>query len=458
MKKLTGNNFWEFVENFKKLQFAKPELLTERAEKRISNLLVHAYNNIPFYQESFKSHGVTPHDFHNIEDLQQFPILTKTDIRNNYLNLLKARNISEDRFVLTRTSGSTGMPTQFFVDKSAFHIKQASRFLFDYWAGIRPASRRVWLSNPRIADNLSNSKTTSVSLMSTIKKMGGRIITGAEDIYHIPSFNIDYTNVVEIIKDIIEFNPDYIHTYASIIAKLSKKMKKLNMPPPPNLKTIIITADTITPTELDIVKEVYNCNIVNRYGCWECGDALAQSCSEDFFTLHVNSELVFIEVVGADGKKVKPGERGKILITDYYNYAMPFIRYEIGDYAILGKSCNLGISFPVLDRIEGRSIEFILTPSGKSISPIELGGYFFKLKDYHLYIKEYQAIQYALEYIDFLIIPDKNYNVTIEKRLYYDLNSFIGEDVKVNIKIVLNIEPEKSGKRLIIKSMLNKKP
>jgi phenylacetate-CoA ligase len=456
LKPLTGNNYWQSVKDFQKLQFTSSEILKERAEKRIAKLLVHAYNNVPFYTESFRKKGLTPQDFRQIDDLQKFPILNKTDIRVNYLNKLKAKNIPEERFILMSTSGSTGVPTEFFIDKNCLSFRQAARTFFNYWAGIRPAGRRVWLCGPRPGANLPNNQLKSASLFSSIKRIGRRVISGPEETYHISSFDIRNENIKEILNSIIKYNPDFIDSYASVIVKLSGKLKEFSLKAPSNLKVIVLSSETVTSDEIDVVKEAFNCNTVNRYGCVEFGGAIAQNCPENHGKFHINTELVYVEIVGEDGKKTEPGKRGKILITDYNNFAMPFIRYDIGDYAILGEVCGCNRGFPVIDKIEGRSIEFINTPSGKSISSNELGLFLFRLRDYTNYIREYQVIQNKTDSIQLCIVPENSYNISIEKRLIDDLEDFIGKDVRISINTVPEIELEPSGKRLIIKSKVLK--
>ena len=456
LKPLTGNNYWQSVKDFQKLQFTSSEILKERAEKRIAKLLVHAYNNVPFYTESFRKKGLTPQGFRQIDDLQRFPLLNKNDIRENYSNKLKAKNIPEDRFILMSTSGSTGMPTQFFIDKNCLPFRQAARAFFNYWAGIRPAGRRVWLCGPRPGANLPNNQLKSASLLSSIKRIGRRIITGPEETYHISSFEIRKDNIKEILDSIIIFNPNYIESYASVIVKLARKIEKFQSEQLTNLKTIISTSETLNPQEKEMIEDRFKCKVINRYGSVEFSGSVAQSCPFKNKGFHVNTELVYLEVVDKEGKQVANGDRGRIVITDLHNYAMPIIRYDIGDYAVSGKQCSCGISFPILNEIEGRSTEFFSTPSGKNLSSTELGHFLFRLKGYMNYIREYQVIQNKTDSIQLCIVPENSYNISIEKRLIDDLEDFIGKDVRISINTVPEIELEPSGKRLIIKSKVLK--
>jgi len=457
VKALTGNHFWKFVKELEELQFADSEVLLKRSEERVRKILKHAYENVPFYKKNFDKYGVTPEDFHSIDDLQKFPIVTKTDLKQNFPDEVKAKNISDERFHLDSTSGSTGVPFQFFIDRNASSVKQAARTFFNYWAGIPPASRRIWICSPR-PHNISSTKfANSPSVLSLIKRKVGKILLGSVRTHHISSFEITQRNMKEILEFIVCFNPDYIESYASVIVKLVKGLQEYHLQPPSNLKTIISTSETLIPVEKQLIESAFKCKVVNRYGSREFTGSVAQSCPENNEAFHINTELVFLEVVGENGRQVAPGENGKIVITDLHNYAMPFIRYDMGDYAIWGGQCSCGRGFPVLTEIKGRSTESLLTPSGKTISPTELGHFLFVLRHYINYIREYQAVQHKINEVQFLVVPEDNFNSSTEKRLQTDLKTFFGKDVNIDINIVPEIKLEVSGKRLIIKSNISQR-
>ena len=99
---------------------------------------------------------------------------------------------------------------------------------------------------------------------------------------------------------------------------------------------------------------------------------MAQSCPDHAALLHVNSERVVLRVVGGDGRDVRPGERGRVVVTALANDVMPFINYDLGDWAVRGGPCPCGRGFPTLAAIEGRSGEIIETPDGRAITPAML--------------------------------------------------------------------------------------
>jgi phenylacetate-CoA ligase len=279
-----------------------------------------------------------------------------------------------------------------------------------------------------------------------------KVLLTNEHTSHISVFDIEENNMLNILKNLNKANPDYIESYSSAIVELANGLKKLNLNAPSNLKTIISTSDTLLSSQKKLIEEQFKCNVVNRYGSREFTGSVAQVCPDNDDLFHVNTEFVFLEVVNEEGKQVAPGERGKILITDYNNYVMPFIRYDMGDIAIIGEECSCGRGFITLKNIEGRSTEQIKLIGGKNISPGLLGHFIFIINDYTKYIKEYQAIQHKKNKIEFIVVPEEIFDENIELKLKNTLNYLFGNDVTILITQTDRIQREASGKRLIIKS------
>jgi phenylacetate-CoA ligase len=119
------------------------------------------------------------------------------------------------------------------------------------------------------------------------------------------------------------------------------------------------------------LQDVFSCRVVDYYNCDEVGN-IAWQCPHDAAVLHVNTDGCIVEVV-ADGERCPPGVPGRVVLTNLYNWTMPFIRYEIGDRAALlpeaRKPCRCGHRGPSLTPIEGREGDYLWTTNGRRISP-----------------------------------------------------------------------------------------
>jgi phenylacetate-CoA ligase len=103
-----------------------------------------------------------------------------------------------------------------------------------------------------------------------------------------------------------------------------------------------------------IVPDVFGAPLLDRYGCTEIGQVSAQCPVSTRH--HVSMENVYLEVLDDNDNPVEPGGLGRVVVTGLYNYSMPFIRYDLGDYVILSaEPCACGRKLTAIDRIVGRT-------------------------------------------------------------------------------------------------------
>ncbi len=103
---------------------------------------------------------------------------------------------------------------------------------------------------------------------------------------------------------------------------------------------------------------------------------------------------------------------GKILATGFSNYAMPFIRYDVGDSATwTTEKCSCGRHSEVIASIDGRNEDVIVTPEG---ARMQMHSYFYKDMNE---IQECQVVQYKLGEMVFRIVPRDNYTSEVELNL-----------------------------------------
>jgi phenylacetate-CoA ligase len=139
-----------------------------------------------------------------------------------------------------------------------------------------------------------------------------------------------------------------IVTPPSNLAALAEQARSDNIQLP-SLKYLKTMGEVVSPEIRDICREVWGLKVVDIYSCREL-NILGLQCPEtDHY--HVQSERIILEVLDKDGRPCGLGETGRVVLTDLHNYAMPFIRYEIGDFAEVGGDCICGRSLPVLTRV-----------------------------------------------------------------------------------------------------------
>jgi phenylacetate-CoA ligase len=160
-----------------------------------------------------------------------------------------------------------------------------------------------------------------------------------------------------------------------------------------------------------------------------------------------------------DGEQVTPGERGEIVVTGLTNYAMPLIRYELGDVGVpTDESCSCGRSWPLIKSVEGKKHDIFTLGSGRKLYPGFLN---FSLKEMlkkNVYcISEYQFVQEKRNKIIFKFVKGRDFDSKVIKNIKEDFDSSfrnINEDVIVEVQTVEEIPVERSGKKRFIVSEL----
>jgi phenylacetate-CoA ligase len=441
-----GLRFVDALNEMRRVQWSSTEDLQARSEARLGSLLKHAAENVPFYQELH----VKPDEFHT------FPILAKADYRQHELEKFWAVNVDPALRIDRKTSGSTGQPFQFSLDRRALPIIFASHLFYDSWHGLEPFDPYVRIVSPvPSAAKLPSTAPAGVRLKASITSRMQQLYEKytQEKIF---VWEIDSQRVADVWRRLEKFRPKFVMGYTSSLATLADALLQNNLRLSRPVRGVITIAETLTPNRKRLIEEYFRAPIINRYGLREFGSWSAQSCPESPDQFHINTELVVCEILRPDGTPCAPGERGCVVLTDLHNFARPFIRYDTGDLAVAGAGkCACGRGFPLLGAIEGRSLECLRTPSGAEIGPTVLGHFLFVYHGYVDAVRHYQLVQESADRVRFLIVPGRDWDEETRSRLQADLSSLLGNEMELEIQTVAEIRAEKSGKRPIIKLFNN---
>ena len=140
---------------------------------------------------------------------------------------------------------------------------------------------------------------------------------------------------------------------------------------------------------------------------------IADQCPEHEH-YHVQAETVLVEVVDASGRPCTPGEVGRVLVTPLFNYAMPLLRYELGDYAEVGPRCACRRGLPVLTRILGRERNALLVaPTGERYWPTFGSRQFAEIAP----VIQHQFAQKDVDWIEARLVTERRLTPEEEARL-----------------------------------------
>jgi phenylacetate-CoA ligase len=161
-------------------------------------------------------------------------------------------------------------------------------------------------------------------------------------------------------------DPHYLLTYPTNLLAILKRCEESGLRLL-RLRGVTTLGEVVDPEVREACVRVCGFPLSDGYSAQELG-GIALQCP-DHVHYHVQSESVLVEVLDDDGNPCRPGEVGRIVVTDLHNFAMPLIRYEVGDYAEVGRPCPCGRGLPVLARIMGRTRNMLMLPGGTQVWP-----------------------------------------------------------------------------------------
>jgi len=419
-----GSPYLEYLEVLERSQYFSQEELRHRQWLRLKKLFAHAYENCPFYRRFYQGSGIGVGDLRSWEDFRRLPILAKKDIRTNADDMV-ARNIPKSRLIPRKTSGSTGISLFFYVDEIATEWRRACTVRHDRWAGwdIGDPVAAIW-GNPPTKEGFRarfrNRLLHRVRYLDTLHMDDGDLDAFARDLIARPATLL------------------FGHAHSLYLFALFVRSRGFKGIVP---KGIISTAMVLMETERAVIESVLQAKVFNRYGCEELS-LIASEC-EFHGGLHVNLDMLVVEVL-KDGRPANPGEVGDVVVTDLYNYGMPFIRYRVGDVAVPSdRKCPCGRGFPLLERVEGRTADYVVTPNGSLISGISLTENLATLVPG---LEQMQIVQEATDFLRLRIVPGEQFGDESFRAIETLIRKRFGPTMRHECELVEAIACEPSGK------------
>jgi|SRR5690625_539107 len=390
--------------NLKELRdnFGKGKDLQERGFEKLSK---HATQHTLYYKE-----------YEGSKSLKDFPVITKQIIKENYDSFLSDKYNKEDLFKMT-TSGSYGTPFTFYLNKEKKSKQHAEILFFGEWSNYFIGTKHAYLM--------------------TKSKSKVKLFVQNEIIMAPYTLDLDWLKKQ---RNILRQNkPKVLIGYTSAIVTLANFILSKNESF--KLDGVITVSEVLSEDSREIIRRAFKVTPLSRYATQEFG-VLANECKENN-KHHLNDVNYIIEILKVDEDvNAAPGEVGRVVVTDLFSHAMPLIRYDTGDLAVLGKGeCGCGIKSPYLELLSGRVIEEIYDVNGNTVSGFAINGTMQDIEN----VLQYQFSQEnEKEYLlKMIILDDFNQEDKIQDRF----KKFLGDEAKMKIEYVEEIPPKKSGKR-----------
>ena len=330
------------------------EKLRSLQTERMAKILRRAYENVPFYKESFESMGVTPDSFQTLEDIAKFPFTIKTNLRDTYPFGLFASPLSEV-VRLHASSGTTGKPIVVAYTKEDL----------DVWQNAMVRSL--------IACGCSKHDLIQVAYGYGLFTGGLGAHSGAEGLGAtvIPASGGNTERQIMLLKDFgvtgIACTPSYFVHMIEEAGKMGIDMRSLP------LRVGVFGAEPWTPEMRKFIEDSAGIKAYDIYGLSEItgpGVAVECECQEG---MHVFEDLFYPEIVDPDTLQPVPdGVEGELVITTLCKMAMPMIRYRTRDLtSIMTEKCSCGRTIRRISKISHRSDDMFII-RGVNVFPSQI--------------------------------------------------------------------------------------
>jgi phenylacetate-CoA ligase len=245
------------------------------------------------------------------------------------------------------------------------------------------------------------------------------------------------------VSKIEEFNPKHLQAYPSAVTILADFLLEYNDVGRTTFKVILLGSENIYKWQKEKLQQAFpSARLFGWYGHAE-QVVLAPWCEyADYY--HIWPFYGFTEILDESGKEVKPSEIGEIVGTSFWNYATPFIRYRTMDRARKGPvGCEVcGRQFPLLENIEGRLQEIVITETGRYISMTALNMH----SDVFENVRQFQFYQDTPGEVTFRVLRKDSYAEEDTFKIRRELGEKLGSDMQLEIEFVDEIQRTRRGK------------
>ncbi|MDD5596030.1 MAG: hypothetical protein PHY94_07315 [Candidatus Omnitrophica bacterium] len=399
-----------------KSQWFSPQQLEAYQLGKLRALVTHAYEEVPYYKDLFQRHGLRPENINTLEDLKKLPLLTK-DILSACFSQLSARNLRKYKPVLYRTSGISGEPAKFYLDKSL----RVFEFNY-YWRHWSWAGYKLGDSFAEIRPHYFFERKELSNRFSLYQRLMKRLLLNGL------LFSPDTIGIF--IQEIKKHRPFFLRGSASSLYVLALFL--LNKPNHGiSFRGVFSTGEMLLDYQRKTIEKVFQCKVLDSYGNME-GTVKISQCLEG--GLHINSEYGILEL--EEKPELNSCLSGKNAVakaigTSLHNFAMPFLRYSIGDFIEVeseNRICKCGRGLPLIKAIHGRCEDAVITPDNMYLTSL------FTVFNLVEGIVIGQIIQEQINTLLIKINKSSEYDLRSEEKLISLLRACVGKEMKINIE------------------------
>ena len=401
-KLLLNKEFRNCYSNLENREGIAPAEIKEYQFNQLKQILIYAFQNVPYYTELFNEINFRPENLNSFDDIKVIPFLTKEIIRDNFDKLISVKKVNGGCY-RTTTSGSTGKPLEMLLDYNSFFKENAFIYFFRKELGYRYIDKLVTFRGIEFGGRLWRYNPMHNEIIFSPFKLSKKSL----DIY---------------VKKINSIKPGYFNGYFSSIYYFTKLLFESNIKLNFRLKGIFFISEKIDAIERQFVESFFEVKSMTFYGHTErC--IIAQELHQDEYTF--DPYYGFTEMISTNDNNYN------IVGTGFLNKTMPLIRYLTDDFC-------LPISEDKCSIVGRRDLnDFLLGINGEKISSASL----HFISNFLINVIGYQFIQNRVGKSVLLLVPTKDFKTSelarIKCEIDRELKGIIDFEIKVDEKLIL---------------------
>ncbi|MDZ5633602.1 glycosyltransferase [Janthinobacterium sp. GMG1] len=421
---LKGHSSARLLRRLERSQWWSAQQLEEWQLARLRALLRHAAEHVPHYRALFARSGFDPEQVRQLADLSRLPLLRKVDIASARDSFKSAHAVGLRPFA---TGGSSGEPLQFFLGRRRISHDIAAKWRATRWWGVDIGDREavLWGSPIELQAQDHVRRLRDALLRTTL----------------LPAFAMSPDRLDGYVRQLRRWRPRMLFGYPSALCRIASHASARDLPLDGlGVKVAFVTAERLYDEQRAQIAAAFGCPVANGYGGRDAG-FIAHECPEG--GMHITAEDIIVEIVDSQGQPLPAGATGDIVVTHLATQDYPFIRYATGDVGALGtKPCACGRGLPLLQKIEGRSTDFLTAVDGTVIHGLALVYIVRELPQ----VRSFKIIQESLQRTRVLLVCLPRLDAATRTAIVTGFQARLGAQVDIAIEEVDEIAAEASGK------------
>jgi phenylacetate-CoA ligase len=367
------------------------------------------------------------------EILSAFPVLEKADYRDDPESFI-ASDIPTERLIRGKTSGTTG---------SALPLWYTPESVAEEYAAVWRLRQQVEIG--LFDPHHSFGGQLLVPMRQSRPPFWRRNAWTGQNLFSL--YHMTEENLPAYIDAMHGLPATYVQGYPSSLHLLGRAMIDAGRPlASGKLRAVMTSSESLLAFHREVIEEAFCAPILDRYGTSELVVSMT-GCAKG--RLHLDMEFGIVEVEIEE--ETTDYVRGPMLVTGFANDATPFIRYRVGDIGTRSKyACECGRPGESFLDVDGRIEDYVVTPDGRWIGRLD---HIFKDQ---LEVAEAQILQESAEAIEVRIVPRASFDTGAEESLVKEIRSRLGDEIRIDLRRVDEIERESNGKFRAVKSTVGR--